>query len=82
MNWVERDHGLGTLPPACDLWADGRILGCVIPAREDGRVSWHAHRALSGLEAGCWDKRGNSHLGTRENRDDAMRLVETNKLKG
>jgi hypothetical protein len=76
MEWRERERGLGTLPPAWDLWRGGFIVGAVFPAREDGHVAWHAHRSPRQPEAGRREGMGNSHLGNRNNIDDAKRLVE------
>jgi hypothetical protein len=59
MEWRERERGLGTLPPAWDLWRGGFIVGAVFPAREDGRVVWHAHRSLRQPEAGRREGMGN-----------------------
>lgn len=77
MEWRERERGLGTLPPAWDLWREGSIVGSVFPAREAaGNMTWHAHRSPRQPEAGRRDNRSNSHLGTRDNIDDSKRLVE------
>ena len=77
MEWRERERGLGTLPPAWDLWREGFIVGSVFPAREAaGNMTWHAHRSPRQPEAGRRECMGNSHLGNRDNSDDAKRLVE------